>query len=209
MLLVGLCMGVLCAGALSGCGGSGYKKADSTTSSMNALKNELLSGKDQVAKTMTALNQVVDTAGKNPRPAYEKFKKGFTNTQKQAAKVRSRANEMNKQGQAYFKKWETEFKKVASPEMKQRFEQRKTVLADQYKKIQEYAQLVKTDYGSFIQNLSDIQLVLGVDLTPKGVESVTDVISRANRDAQGIYGHIDTYVSILDQVSAEMSPGKK
>ena len=200
-------MAILCTIILSGCGGgSGYKKADSTSGSMDALKAELLNGKDQIAKMIKALNQVVASANANPRPAYETFKKEFENTKKQAKKARNRADAMKKQGQAYFKTWEAEFKKVASPEVKQRFEQRKAEMTDKYQKIQEYSQQVKTDYDAFMQDLSDIQVVLGVDLTAMGIESIADTAAKATRDAQTIYGHIDTYVSILDEVSAAMRP---
>ena len=201
-----LFMAILCIVVLNGCGGSGYKKADSTTSSMDALKAELLEGKEEIGKTMTALDQVTATANTNPRPAYEKFKKELENTRKQANRVRSRANEMTKQGQAYFKTWEAQYKKVASPEMKQRFEQRKAEMSAKYQKIQEYAQQVKVDYDAFMKNLGDIQVVLGVDLTPKGIASVSDLVAKTKQNAQTTYGHIDVYVSILNQVSAEMSP---
>ena len=207
MMLVGVT--ILCAAFLAGCGGSTYKKADSTVSRINALKAELLDTKEQVGKMTTALNQVVDSADTNPRPAYETFKKEFEKTKRQAAKVHKRADEIKKQGQAYFKKWEAEYEKVASPEMKQRFEQRKAEMAAKYQKIQEYSQQVKADCAEFIQDLTDIQVVLGVDLTAKGIQSITDMVDKATRDAQTIYGHIDTYVSILNEVAYEMSPATK
>ena len=153
---------------------------------------------------MPALNQVVATAKSDPRPAYETFRKELENTKRQAARVRKRANDMKKQGQAYFEAWEAEFEKVASPERRQRFEQRKEELAAQYERIEEYAQQVKADYDAFMQDLNDIQLVLGVDLTAKGIESIADDVTKTTKGAQKINSHIDKYIEILDQVAAEL-----
>ena len=148
-------------------------------------------------------------ANTDPRPAYESFKKQFANTNKQAEKVRKRAADIRKQGQAYFKKWEDQFEKVSNPQMKQQFEQQKAEMVDKYQKIQQYSELVDADYKAFVQDISDIQVVLGVDLTAKGIKSVSDTVTQVTQQAQTIYGHIDTYVSILNEVSAAMSPSGK
>ena len=84
-----------------------------------------------------------------------------------------------------------------------------TDLAAQYEKIEEYAHRLKADYDAFMQDLNDIQLVLGVDLTVKGIESVADLVNKATRDAQTIDGHLDRYISIVDQVAAELRPSPK
>jgi len=195
---------------LSGCGGgSAYKKADKTTGSIDALRAELLSSKKQIDKMMSALNEVVAMANTDPRPAYESFKKEFANTNKQAEKVRKRADDIRKQGQAYFKKWEAQFEKVSSPQMKQQFEQRKAEMAAKYQKIQQYSELVDADYKAFVRDIGDIQVVLGVDLTAKGIKSVSDTVTHATQQAQTIYEHINTYVSILNEVSVAMSPSGK
>jgi hypothetical protein len=176
---------------------------------MNTLKAELVSVKDQIAKTVPALNQVVEAADADPRAAYETFKREFENTRRQSGRVRHRADEVKRQGQAYFSAWEGQFDKVANPETRERFEKRKTELAAQYDKIEEYAQRVEADYDAFMRDLNDIQLVLGVDLTRKGIESVADLVTKATQDAKTIDGYLDQYVTILDEVTTELRPGQQ
>jgi chromosome segregation ATPase len=209
-MVTGLCLALLCAINLTGCNsGRGYQKADTATGQMEALKTELLAVKDRTEKIAPALKELVAAANSNPRSAYEKFSREFENTKKQSGKARRLADEIKKQAQAYFQAWEAQSSKVANPETRQRFEQRKTELAAQYEKIEEYAQRLETDYDAFIQDLNDIQLVLGVDLTLKGIESVADLVNKATRDAQTIDGHLDRYVSIVDQVATELRPSRK
>lgn len=208
--VAGLCLVVLCAISFSGCESVvGYHRADIAVGHMNALRAELLSVKDQIAKTVPTLNQVVDSANADPRAAYETFKREFENTLKQSGRVRRRADEIKRQGQAYFSAWEAQFDKVANPETRDRFEKRKTELAAQYDKIEEYAQRVEADYDAFMQDLNDIQLVLGVDLTRKGIESIADLVTKATQDAKTIDGYLDQYVTILDEVTAELRPGQQ
>jgi Protein of unknown function (DUF2959) len=208
--MVGLCLVVLCAISLPGCESVvGYHRADIAVGHMNALKTELLGVKDQIAKTVPALNQVVETASSDPRPAYETFRREFENTKRQSGRVRRRADEVKRQGQAYFQAWEAQFDKVANPETRQRFEQRKTELAAQYEKIEEFAQRVEADYNAFMQDLNDIHLVLGVDLTAKGIASIADLVTKATQDAKTIDDYLDTYVTILDQTMAELRPSQQ
>lgn len=209
-VLAGLCLALVGAVSLAGCNtGRGYQKADSATGQMEALKTELLAVKQRTEKIVPALNQLVATAGSNPRSAYERFSREFQNTRKHSGKARHLADEVRKQGQAYFHEWEAQSGKVANPDIKERFEQRRAQLAAQYEKLEEYAQRLEEDYTAFMQDLNDIQLVLGVDLTLKGIESVTDLVNKATHDAQAIDGHLKRYVSIVEQVAAELGPSRK
>jgi hypothetical protein len=198
---------VVCAMMLTGCGTtSSYKQADKTFGKMEALKSELLDGKVQIEKMIPALNQVVATADSDPRPAYELFKEEYTNTQKQADKVRKTAEQMKKEGQAYFKAWEAEFEKVASEDMRQRFEKRKAELASQYDKISDYAQQVKVDFEQFEQNISDISVVLSVDLTSAGIKSISNDVKKVTKESVTIKEHIDKYVEVIDKVAEIVRP---
>jgi hypothetical protein len=209
-MVAGLCLALLGAVILTGCStGRAYQKADSATGQMEALKTELLAVKDRTEKIAPALNQLAATADSNPRSAYEKFSRVFEDTKKHSGRARRLADEVKKQAQAYFQDWEAQSSKVANPQTRKRFEQRKTELAAQYKKIEEHAQRLETDYDAFMQDLNDIHLVLGVDLTPKGIESVADLVNKATRDAQTIDGHLDRYVSIVEQLAAELRPSRK
>lgn len=190
---------------LIGCGGPGYKKAQKTSSHIEDFKAELLSARSQIGIMMDAVNQVVSTADSNPQPAYEAFQTEVKNTNKQGSKVNSRANAIKKAGMTYFKTWEAEYEKMANPEMKASFEKRKAELSAQYKKIADYSQQIDADYKVFMKDIDDIQLALGMDLTSKGIKSVAGFIEKATTDSLKVQEHVDTYISILDQVANALS----
>ena len=200
---------VLCASTLvmSGCSSSrGYKRAEATSNSIDAMRAEILSGKDQIQATVDAMNDVVASASSDPRPAYETFTKEYGKTQKQAGKASKRAATIRKKGAAYFKAWETEFEKVASPELRKSFEQRKADLQDEYAKIQAFSKGLKKDFETFMSNLNDVNIVLGVDLTSKGIASTSDYVKEATTTAVSINKRLDQYIKVLDRVAAEMRP---
>lgn len=202
-------MTAVCIGALAtnGCSsGGGYKRADATTSSIDAMRAEIVSGKDQIDATIKALNDVVASANANPRPAYETFTKEYAKTEDQAEKVSKRAAEIKKQGGAYFKAWETEFEKIASPELRKNFERRKAELQDEYAKIQAFSEGLRKDFDTFMSNLNDINIILGIDLTRKGIASISDYVKEATTTAVAINKRLDLYIKVLDQVAADMRP---
>lgn len=190
---------------LVGCGGSGYNKADRSSSHIEEFRKELLAAKAQIGTMMDAVNQVSSTADSDPRLAYETFQKELKNTERQAKRVQSRAEAIRKAGISYFKTWEAEYEKMASDEMKASFEKRKAELSAKYQKISEYSQQVDTDYKAFMKDVNDIQLSLGMDLTPKGIESVAGFIEKATADSKVVQDHIDQFIPVIDQVSAALS----
>ena len=113
---------------------------------------------------------------------------------------------MKKQGQAYFKAWEAEFKKIASPELQSRFEQRKAVVEAKYAEISQTAQQLKTEYESFMSDVTDIQSVLSIDLTKANIEDISDIVAKVAKESETINKLIDQHVAALEAVSAEMRP---
>ena len=202
---VGIGLVVVFAISLVGCGGSGYKKADRSSSHIEEFRKELLAAKSQIGTMMDAVNQVASTADSDPRPAYETFTKELKNTERQAKRVQSRADAIKKSGMSYFKTWEAEYEKMASAEMKASFEKRKAELSAKYEKISEYTQQVNADYKVFMKDINDIQLALGMDLTSKGIESVAGFIEKATTDSVKVQEHIDTFITVIDEVSVALS----
>ncbi len=210
LLRTSICLAlVVCIVSLAGCGSSsGYKKSDSTTAKMDSLKAELLLGKAQIGKTVTALNSVVAQANQDPRKAFETFAKEVKRTDSQAKKISSRARDMKKQGAAYFKKWESEFKKIASPELQTRFEQRKAVVEAEYKKISGASDQLSEHYSAFMSNIEDIQRVLSIDLTSANISAISDIVQKTTTESKTINSLVQQYVDALDAVSAEMRPAQ-
>ena len=198
---------IICFASLTGCGGSsGYKKSDSTTDKMDAVVYELKQAQSQIDITVEALNQVVAKANQDPRAEYEAFAKALKDTEAQAKKVSKRADEMRKQGQAYFKAWEEEFEKIASEDLKKRFEQRKAMVEAKYAEISKVSQQLKTEYESFMSDVTDIQTVLSIDLTSANIAGIADIVEKVTAEAKTINMLIDKHVAALDMVSAEMRP---
>ena len=126
----GILMLVMCASALvvSGCASHGYKRADTASNSIDTMRAEIVTGQKQIEATVSAMNKVIASASANPRPAYKAFTKELGKTENQAKKVSKRAAEIKSQGRAYFKAWEAEFEKVASPELQRQFQLRKELV---------------------------------------------------------------------------------
>jgi hypothetical protein len=192
--------------SLTGCGAGGYQQADRTITEMKGLRAELTDSRDQLEKTLVALNEVVSAAESDPRPAYELFAQEFEQARIRAGQIRKRAQQVRAQSQAYFRAWQADSAKVTRPALKSGFERRKKKLEAQCEEIDKHADLVMTEYDILMKDLRDIQLVLGTDLSTDSIELTKYYVSEASKDAKTVSRQINAYIAILDETAEDMSP---
>jgi uncharacterized protein YhaN len=148
-----------------GCASTGPQQALKTTSSMRDTKDELLLTKAQVRATMTSLNSLVGESENDLRTQYAQYSKEVKSTDRQAKKLRDRADKMNAQSGAYFTTWEKNLETIQNPDIRKRSEERRAQAFDSYKKIDTAMQSANEAFDPFLSNLKDIQRYLGNDLT--------------------------------------------
>jgi len=194
-LLVAAVMAVGCASS------SGYKQADRTSDQMGGLRSELDKGKTQISKTITALNDLQGTS--NPAAAFESYRKELKATDALAQRVRKRADEMRKKGAEYFKAWEKQLEELSSDDLRRRASERRTELLAAFDRISEASQALSEAYGPLMDDLTDIETFLSVDLTPAGINTISDVIKKAGKDAAVVNKRIDDVIEQIDDTVAK------
>jgi ABC-type Fe3+-citrate transport system substrate-binding protein len=186
----------------AGCASSsGYKQADRTSDQMGELRDELDKGKTQISETITALNELQSTS--NPAAAFESYRKELKATDALAQRVRKRADEMRKKGAEYFKAWEKQLEELSSDDLRRRASERRTELLAAFDRISEASQALKEAYGPLMDDLTDIETFLSADLTPAGINTISDVIKKAGQDAAVVNKRIDEVIQQIDDTVAK------
>ena len=194
---------------LTDCGTtSGYKQADKTGAGIAEFRDEIVNGKKAIDATMKSLSDIAATANTDPRKAYEQYSKDVAKLESTAAKIRSRAQSMQAEGQAYFKQWETELAQVNNPEVRKLAEQRKAKLKETFESIRKYSEPLKAQFDPWMADLKDLKVYLGNDLTIAGVDSAKSLFSKTTSEGLEVQKSMDAMVAELNTVAATITPAK-
>lgn len=156
----------------SGCASS--PDAKETVDSMNTFGVQVAKVKDSIDHTLKALEDLVGTEAGDIRTSFDAYSKSVAALDKQANVVRKRAEEMKAMGDEFFKEWETP--ENMSPE-------RRSQLNASYAKIKEDMTVAKEQFTPFLQSLKDIESYLKLDLSPTGINSMGELVAKANTPA--------------------------
>jgi len=203
---------LLCAGStalFTGCGTpSGYEQADKTGAGIAEFREEIINGKKNIDATIKALGDVAATANTNPRKAFEQYAKSVGNLESTAEKVRKRGQDMQQQGQAYFKQWEKQMGEVNNPEVRTLAEQRKAKLQESFDSIRKYTEPLKAQFDPWMSDLKDLQRYLSNDLTVAGVDSAKSLFTKTQKEGLEVQKSMDGLIAELNTIAAALTPAK-
>jgi chromosome segregation ATPase len=187
---------------------SGYKQADKTGAGIAEFRDEIVNGKKAIDATMKSLSDIAASANTDPRKAFEQYSKDVSNLESTAAKIRKRAQEMQAQGQSYFKKWEQELATVSNPEIRTLAEQRKAKLQATFEDIRKYSEPLKAQFEPWMSDLKDLQRYLSNDLTIGGVDAAKGLFKKTTNQGSEVQKSMDALVAELNTVAATITPAK-
>jgi hypothetical protein len=175
--------------ASSGC--SSGPDAVATASSMDRLTLEAAKVSDAIDQAVGALKALVGS-GDNLKGSYDAFAQSVTTVEGQAGVVRERADELKARGAEYFKDWQEDSGTGLSQE-------KQAELNIGYARIQERMMAAKDAFTPFLASLKDIQTLLSLDLTAKGLQSVAPLVAKAQTNATEVKSRIQ---GAMDQINA-------
>jgi hypothetical protein len=208
--LVSLAASTVAAAALmTGCGStSGYKQADKTGAGIAEFRDEILNGKKAVDATMKSLDTIAASANTDPRKAFEQYSKSVANLESTAAKIKKRGQDMQQQGQAYFKQWQQEMAQVSNAEIRALSEQRKAKLQESFDSIRKYTEPLKAQFDPWMSDLKDLQKYLSNDLTVAGVDAAKNLFLKTQNEGLEVQKSMDGLVAELNTIAATLTPAK-
>jgi predicted nucleic acid-binding Zn-ribbon protein len=191
---------VALAGALAvsiGCSSGPDTKG--TVDSMGAFGIEFAKVKDSIDDAVKSLERVVNTQPTELKNNFEAYRKSVKDLEDQSQVVKARADEMKAKGDQFFKDWESS--KTVSPE-------RRAQLASSYAKIKDDAVVARDAFTPFLNSLKDIDRYLSLDLSLKGVSSMSDLVRSSKEHAAKVKSRIDSVLAEVNSVRGMLSTAK-
>jgi hypothetical protein len=193
---------------MTGCASTGYEKANKTGESIAAFRNDVLNISKATDATMAALNKVIVTANNDPTKAYNTFADSLNKLDGAVATAKARAQEIQAQGDAYFKHWETQLQTIQNPDIRKAAEQQKAKLQATFAKIKPLAQQTKADFEPFSNDCHDLQKFLSNDLTVTGVDAAKSLIDKTVTHGQAVQKSLASLMAEMNSISAAITPAK-
>ncbi len=170
-------------GLIVGCASTGYEKAGTTSTSLQAAAQGVDHALIPLESVVVTLADLVNNPGPDMTPQFQKFSLAVDQLSASANEVGSRTTAMQSQGEAYFQKWDQELAKIQNDDIQTRSLDRKNAVAARFQQVR--VSYGKTDaaFAPFMSDLKDIRTALATDLTAGGLASVKGLAGKANAKA--------------------------
>ncbi|MCX6937367.1 MAG: DUF2959 family protein [Verrucomicrobia bacterium] len=168
---------------VGGCASAGYDKAADTSISLRETANSISRGSAQVDATLATLTDLVNSPAENIKPQFQKFDDSVTKLASLSKEVGEDAADMEKQGSAYFKKWDEELAKINNEDIRSRSTERKSEVSERFSRVRVSYLRAKNAFTPLMSNLKDIRTALATDLTGAGLASIRSTANQAKGDA--------------------------
>jgi hypothetical protein len=194
---------------VSGCATApSYQKAETTGTSINEYREEVVNVKMAVDISMAYLDQTVETAATDPRQAFGAFEKSVDGLEDAWTKAGKRAETVKAEGDAYFKKWEEELATINNPEIHKMAEERKAKLTEIFGKIGPLSEKAKESFDPFLADLKDLRVFFRQDLTVAGVDAAKSTITNTREEGGKLQTVLEDLIAEMDPIAAAFTPAK-
>lgn len=201
---VGIC-GAACVLMVAGCATTGYQRANKAGGSITALRGELMFGRQQVARTLNALNGLTASAVGDLLPKFKTFEREVAQLDKSGQRASRRAAAMRSKTAAYFEQWGKEIETIQNPQVRAESAKRRSETMRSYQQIEGPAREAAAAYDPLLRDLRDIRSHLKQDLTARGIAGARGFVSTATQDAAALQQKIDAVVGELDRIASELN----
>ncbi len=197
------------ASLIGGCASTGMQRSVKASTSIQDVDTELRKLVVQCDTTATSLDALIKPEQPDLKKPFSKYSDQLAKLDHEGKKVIKRLDEMKSHSHDYFTEWEKQGDAFTNPEIRELSEERRAKLAEIYARVPKTGAGVKGAYTNYLTNLQEIQKYLSNDLTPKGIEAITPVATKAVQDLDTLKTSIQPIIAALDEIKAELYSKKK
>lgn len=188
-------------------GASPTSRADKTAKNMLKMENALKEGAAQMDSIIASLNSLSSAQGSDLVSRYNEYSKQVEEMNSTAKKVKSKAEKAKSQREDYLKAWKKDQDKIQNEQLKQASEARRAELEPLIKQISEGLTSASKNFTPLLQNLNDLNLFLGNDLSAHGFTTAQPLIAECNKSAEIVKEDVEKANEGLRNLAARIMPG--
>lgn len=185
-----------------GCAKGPAPEQTRTLDSLQGVISNLDKSTVEVNKLIASIDQL--QSGGNLREAFGQFNTAVSAVKEAGDNVRNRARSFEENRDAYIKKWQAELDTVQDPAVRASLQQRKEKIASAFSQIQADAAAARDLYVPLLNQSTEIQRLLALDLTPSGVTAMKPALDAAKANAVALNSKIAALRATLTSIGGSM-----
>lgn len=194
---------------LAGCATGGYQRAAATSESLHAAARETEAAQQQINTSLATLEQLVQGPNDDLRLVYSEYRRSVSDLEGSVRTLERRAKDADQQKQLYLQTWDARMAEIRNPEIHELSRERQREVVDSFDEVQVSYTKTLVRLIPLMQDLRDLQRMLGVDLTSAGVEVANDLLpqvrDRANELADSLSQLAEDFRDAATRLDADNS----
>lgn len=191
-----------------GCASTGADEVDQTSTRLDAFSANVESLQRTVADVSASLDQVVETAATDPKPAFKEFSKHADMVASSTKKARANLDNARSAGTKLFDAWTKRLDTITDAEIRAASAERRDELQKVLKALDEEAAPTLTRLEGFVATTKDVHTYLSQDLTPSGIKGITGKSEDLADTGKSIADDLDDVVDAAKKAASKFATAK-
>ena len=162
--------------------------------------------RQQIEKTVTGYNSIMDQTAKDTRDAYKTLGKDMNDSDKKVGETRVKVDEMNLEADRHFASWKESSAAITDPALRKRSEERLADAQARFQKIAAAGRDTRQTFETVMTDLRNQSTFLGHDLNAGAIASLKPDAAKFNARARGLLGKVDEVNKMFGDFVASMKP---
>ncbi|HEV8200678.1 MAG TPA: DUF2959 family protein [Candidatus Polarisedimenticolia bacterium] len=182
------------------------KAAENIAKGMIKFQGNLTSAKTQVDTVLKSLQDLTTASSPDVMKKYEVFVKEVKNTTDLKQDVQARAKEVNADRDKFVKAWSDDQKDIQNEDLRKAAESRQAELSPIVDRLKTAMSGAGETSAPFLQNMNDLVLFLGNDLSPAAMTAAAPLIGKCNDGGTKLQGDLDAGIAAVGELVTFFQP---
>ncbi|MCI0410657.1 MAG: DUF2959 family protein [Acidobacteria bacterium] len=191
---------------LSLVGAAAPEQAEKVAQKMLDFDKALTQASTQIDATLGSMNALSTASGSDLNSKYKDFTSQVKKLQSMADKAKSQSAKAAQQREEYLKQWQASQQKIQNPQLQAASEARRNELMPKIEAIKTSLGSAKETFTPFMQDLNDLILYLGNNLSAGGMTGAQPLMEKCNTDGAAVKTDIASGQAAIKDLANSISP---
>lgn len=182
------------------------KAAENIAKGMIQFQGNLTSVKTQVDTVLKSLQDLTTASSPDVVKKYEAFAKEVRNTTDLKEDVQARAKQVTAKRDKFLKAWSDDQKDIQNEDLRKASESRQAELSPIVDRLKTAMSSAGETSTPFLQNMNDLVLFLGNDLSPTAMTTAAPLIGKCNDGGTTLQGDLDAGIAAVGELVTFFQP---
>jgi hypothetical protein len=192
----------------SACSTTPVDRRENVKGQLSEVKIDMVEARLQIDRALVSLNALLTAPPESLREVYERYEADVSALRENVDNVDKGARQLQQQRDEWLAQWRASQHRVQSDELRAVSEDRHSQVASRFQTIDSSFEAAWDAYRPLVENLDDLRIVVGSDLTPTGIAAVanTGVVRDAFNFGARVDENLEAAIVEFDELTSVLDP---